>query len=159
MEQNQSQLVKVIAQLITKMVMRPQEMRLWLKFDAANSSISSADCGKLIITHGKPGHMPPDRGIYRNWGTFFDFGDSLEIAGGFNHKGNKDTDQPQLEWSITFWTVLPAVYNGNEDRILVQAYDGKGAYVMIDKEGHLVSIDEVDPNHRVDSGIDLTPKK
>lgn len=118
------------------MVQTPEDMRLWLKFDSANLAVTSAQHGKgsLLIKHGNPGRMPPDRGIYRNWGAFFDFGDCLEIAGGLNHKGNREQGKQQLEWSITFWTVMPAVYNSSAERVLVQAYDGQGAYVKIDKE-------------------------
>ena len=134
-------------------------MRLWLKFDSTNPAVNSIGKGNTIIVHGKPGRMPPDRGIFHNWGAFFDFGDCLEISGGLDHKGNANPEQPNLEWTITFWTILPAVYNSLKDRILVQAIDGKGAYLMIDKEGHLVSIDEVHEDHRVDSGIDLNRKK
>ncbi len=50
--------------------------------------------------------MPPDRGIKSNWGSFFDFGDCLEVPGGFEHKAHPDPAMPQLEWTITFWTML-----------------------------------------------------
>lgn len=34
LERDSPQLVKVLAQLITKMVQAPEDMRLWLKFDS-----------------------------------------------------------------------------------------------------------------------------
>lgn len=85
-------------------------MRLWLKFDSQNPAVNSAGITNSIRVHGNPGRIPPDRGIYRNWGTFFDYDQSLEIAGGLDHKGNKNPDLPQLEWTITFWTILPFGY-------------------------------------------------
>ena len=111
------------------MVRAPEDMRLWLKFDSRNPAVNSAGEANTIRILGNPGRMPPDRGIYRNWGAFFDLGDSIEISGGLNHKGNKDPSAPQLEWTITFWTMLPASYNSDSKRTLVQAYDGQGAYL------------------------------
>ncbi len=67
--------------------------------------------------------MPPDRGIKSNWGSFFDFGDCLEVPGGFEHKAHPDPAMPQLEWTITFWTMLSPQrvvgYRDGEDRVLV----------------------------------------
>ena len=85
-------------------------MRLWLKFDSSNPATNSAGPPNTIRIHGRPGRMPHERGIYKNWGAFFDFGDCLEITGGLDHKGNRDPDQPHLEWSIVFWTILPSEY-------------------------------------------------
>ena len=110
------------------MVQAPEDMRLWLKFDSYNLAVNSAGRACTIRKHGKPGRMPPDRGIFKNWGAFFDLRDYLEIAGGLNHKGNKDPKLPQLEWTITFWTI-PSGYMMHQRRTLVQAYDGKGAYI------------------------------
>ena len=106
LEQDKPQLVKVIAQLISKMVQAPKDIRLWLKFDSQNLSVNSAGVSNSIRIHGNPSRMPPDKGIYRSWGARFDSGDALEIARGFEHKGNRNRDGPQLEWSISFWTVL-----------------------------------------------------
>ena len=124
--------MKVIAQLISKMVQGPEDMRLWLKFDSQNLAVNSVGTANSIRIHGNPGRMPPDRGIYRNWGARFDFGDVIEIAGGgLDHKGNSEPNLPQLEWSITFWTILPAFYQTGKPRTLIQAYDGVGAYLQI----------------------------
>ena len=76
------------------MIRTPEDMRLWLKFDSHNPAVNSAGHSQTIRVHGKPSQMPPDRGLYRNWGVFFDYGDSLEIASGLDHKGNKDVKQP-----------------------------------------------------------------
>ena len=141
------------------MVQAPEDMRLWLKFDSHNLAVNSAGRMNTISIHGKPGNMPPDRGIYRNWGAFFDLGDSIEIAGGLDHKGNRDPKEPQLEWTITFWTIYPAVYGKDATRTLVQAYDGRGAYIQLNEHGHIVAIDELDERNVVDSGIDLSQSK
>jgi hypothetical protein len=53
----------------------------------------------LLIEWGKPKRLPKDRGIYRNWGAFFDEGDILEIPGGL--------DLPSKEWTISAWVILP----------------------------------------------------
>ena len=130
--------------------------------------MNSVGTANPIRIQGNPGRMPPDKGIYRNWGARFDIGDVLEIAGGgLDHKGNSEPDLPQLEWSITFWTVLPAVYQTGKSRTLVQAYDGIGAYLQInriDKLDYLVAIDEYDTDERgekkvINSGVPLNPKK
>ena len=39
---------------------------------------------------------------------------------------------------------LPVEYNSDKERTLVQAYDGKGAYIKFDEEGNLVSLYELD---------------
>lgn len=74
-ERDEPQLVRVIARLITHMVQSPEDMRLWLKFDSANLALNSAGTTNVIQVVGKPGKMPPDRGIFRNWGCFVDFND------------------------------------------------------------------------------------
>ena len=63
-------------------MIKPENMVLWLKFDAYKVGINSADTEKLLIEWGKPKRLPKDRGIFRNWGAFFDIGDVLEIPGG-----------------------------------------------------------------------------
>ena len=76
------------------MIQQPDDMRLWLKFDSSNPATNSAGPPNTIRIHGRPGRMPHERGIYKNWGAFFDFGDCLEITGGLDHKGNRDPEQP-----------------------------------------------------------------
>ena len=70
------------------------DMRLWLKFDSLNPAVCAAGRPISMRIKGKPGRMPPDRGIYSNWGAFFDLGDSIEIPNGLNHKGNPNLDLP-----------------------------------------------------------------
>ena len=59
-------------------------MSLWLKFDSYKVSVNSADNEIVLIEHGQPKRLPKERGIFRNWGAFFDFSDVLEIPGGLN---------------------------------------------------------------------------
>ena len=74
---------------------------IWLKFDSSSPEMSTA--GDYILTkRGDPKHMPPERGIFRNWGCFFDFGDLIEVP---NLKYEVDC------FSVTFWMVLPVKYN------------------------------------------------
>jgi len=111
-------LVRVVSQLITRLIQAPRDMRLWLKFDSPNPAVNSAGRQMTLRVHGKPGRMPPDRGIYNNWGAFFDLGDSLEIPNGFSHKGNLDKEKPQLEWTIYFQTIMPFKYREQKTRTL-----------------------------------------
>lgn len=128
-------LVRVLAQLITKLIQSPDDMRLWLKFDSQNLSVNSSGRPITLRIHGKPSRMPPDRGIYTNWGAFFNLGDSLDIPNGLDHKGFydkagiRDMEQPQLEWTIYFCTIYPLEFFKGKVRTLIQAYDGKGAYI------------------------------
>lgn len=77
-------------------------MLLWLKFDSFKVGVNSADNDIMLVEHGNPKRLPKDRGIYRNWGAFFDFNDVLSIPGGLNI--------PDGEWSISAWIILPINY-------------------------------------------------
>lgn len=112
-------LVRVVAQLITKLVKAPLDMRLWLKFDSQNPSVNAAGRATTLRIHGTPGRMPPDRGIFSNWGAFFDIGEYLEIPNGLDHKGNRNSELPMLEWTIYFQTIMPFEYRKNSRRTLV----------------------------------------
>lgn len=57
-------------------------MVLWLKFSGDRLTINSACTLNHLVQWGEPHHLPMDRGLYRNWGAFFDFGDVIEIPGG-----------------------------------------------------------------------------
>ena len=126
-DRDEPQLVRVIAYLITHMIQMPEDLRVWFKFDSANPAVNSGGMTNTVRIFGKPGRMPPDRGIFRNWGSFFDFNDSLQISGGLDIMG-ADENETNLEFSITFWTILPAVYETKRDRVLVQNIYGTGAY-------------------------------
>jgi hypothetical protein len=53
-------------------------MDLWLKFDSSNVALdSSLSDEMMLIENGQPKRLPKGRGIYRNWGVFFNAGDSL----------------------------------------------------------------------------------
>jgi hypothetical protein len=48
-------------------------MQVWLKMDAGNLCVNSASGDDfMIIKEGDPARLPLDRGIYRNWGAYFD---------------------------------------------------------------------------------------
>ena len=65
----------------------------------------------------------------------------------------------QLEWSITFWTILPASYDTMQDRVLVQSVDGKGAYFALDEtSSRMGCIDEL-THQFIDAGIELSNNK
>ena len=77
-------------------------MVCWLKFSADNLTINSACTDDFYLKSGQPQRLPKDRGLYRNWGAFFDFGDCLEIPGVIQ--------LPTVvmeQWTISFWLILP----------------------------------------------------
>ena len=53
-------------------MIKPENMVLWLKFDSYKVGVNSADSEKLLTEYGRPKRLPKDRGIFRNWGAFFD---------------------------------------------------------------------------------------
>lgn len=59
--------------LISEMLSRPDDMLVWLKMDSSNPCVNSAMSDDFMILQvGEPKRLPKDRGIYRNWGAFFD---------------------------------------------------------------------------------------
>ena len=93
-----------------------------MKFDAANPAVNSGGMTNTVRQFGKPGRMPPNRGVYRNWGAFFDFNDCLLISGGLDMVNLKE--DKNLEWSISFWTLLPFTYDTKQRRVLIQDVTG-----------------------------------
>ena len=57
-------------------------MIVWLKFASPKLNVNSACTDDFLVTWGEPHQMPNGKGLYRNWGGFFDFGDVIEIPGG-----------------------------------------------------------------------------
>ena len=57
-------------------------MILWLKFANNNVIVNSACTEDFLVQWGEPHRLPDSRGLYRNWGAFFDFGDTIEVVGG-----------------------------------------------------------------------------
>ena len=105
----------------------------------------------MILQAGDPKRLPVDRGIYRNWGAFFDEGDILSLSNG-------GLGFPRDQWTITAWITLPIVKFKNSGRrhVLVQPISGKGIHLMVDETGsRLGSIDEISGLF-IDSMIDLT---
>lgn len=67
------------------------------------------------MVHGNPHRLPEGRGLYRNWGAYFDFNEVIEIPGGLQ------TDGIIMEkWSISFWTIFPLInMSGLDDGLQV----------------------------------------
>jgi hypothetical protein len=90
-------------------------MVLWLKFANDKLGVNSACTDDHIVTWGDPHRLPPQRGLYRNWGAFFDFGDVLEISGGVQTPG-----VILEQWSISFWLILPlTMFDTRKKHVLV----------------------------------------
>lgn len=70
------------AALCCQVLQNPEDMILWLKFGSNTLSLNSACTDDFLVVWGEPHRLPSDRGLYRNWGAFFDFGDVIEILGG-----------------------------------------------------------------------------
>mmetsp|Transcript_29513 Transcript_29513/g.44871 ORF Transcript_29513/g.44871 Transcript_29513/m.44871 type:complete len:142 (+) Transcript_29513:1965-2390(+) len=68
--------------LCAQILKNPDDMVLWLKFDNPRLTVNSACTDDNLIIWGEPNRLPQGRGLYRNWGAFFDFGDVIEVAGG-----------------------------------------------------------------------------
>ena len=102
----------------------------------------------MVIERGAPQRLPKERGIFRNWGAFFDFNDVLEIPhGGLSF--------PHREWSISVWITLPITYETGRKHILVQSIEGTRAHLAVDETcSRLGSFDE-DRDLFIDSGADL----
>lgn len=97
---------------------------------------------------GQPQRLPKDRGIYRNWGAFYDFNDVLEIPEGL--------EIPDGEWSISVWLILPMPYETDKRHVLVQGVSGRGGHVLIDETGSRLGCLDEEKNVFVDSGVDLS---
>lgn len=90
------------AELAAMILENPDSMVLWLKFANDRMLVNSACTNDHIVQWGEPTRLPPGRGLYRNWGGFFDFGDMLEICGGI-----QVPTRVMEQWSISFWVILP----------------------------------------------------
>lgn len=117
------------ASLCMQMLQNPDGIILWLKFASHNLCVNSANTNDMVIQWGEPFKLPPGRGLYRNWGAFFNFGDVLEIPGGVTAPRTL-----MYQWSISFWMILPmTVFDTKKKHVLVQSIHGQGAYVQIDE--------------------------
>ena len=103
------------ALLCLQVIQRPEDMSLWLKFASDRLIINSACTEDFVIQWGQPHRLPEGRGLYRNWGAFFDFNDVLEVAGGLT------TQNGLMErWTISFWMILPlTMYDTTKKHVLV----------------------------------------
>lgn len=122
------------ADLCKNVMQNPEDMILWLKFSNATLTINSACTDDYLVQWGEPHRLPNDRGLYRNWGAFFDFGDVIEVPGGLSQ-----TEGIMEKWSVSFWLILPiTLYDTKRRHVLLQSINGVGAYVEIDERGEKV---------------------
>jgi hypothetical protein len=70
--------------LCSKLLQNPEEIILWLKFDSDCFTLNSACTENYLVKWGNPHRLPKNKGIYREWGAFFDFGDLIEVPCGLN---------------------------------------------------------------------------
>ena len=83
LETNKPSITREIAGLISMLTSKLDGMEVWLKMDSGNLCVNSASGDDfMIIKEGNPARLPVDRGIYRNWGAYFDQGDVLMITNG-----------------------------------------------------------------------------
>eukprot|EP00347_Sterkiella_histriomuscorum_P003825 403362795 len=117
------------------------------ELDSFKVGVNSADNDTVLVQQGNPKRLPKDRGIFRNWGAFFDFGDALEIPGGLNFQNG--------EWTISAWIILPITFDTGKRHTLAQGVDGRGAHFAIDETGSRLGSIDTQNNMFVDSGVDL----
>ena len=78
-------------------------MILWLKMDASDVCLNSASGDNfMLMQNGEPKRLPKDRGLYRNWGAYFDEGDALVSQ-------NEPIKIDYKVWTLTVWITLPVV--------------------------------------------------
>lgn len=70
------------AKMCAFMMQNPDDMILWLKFSNNKVIVNSACTEDFLVQWGEPLRLPDGRGLYRNWGAYFDYGDSIEVLGG-----------------------------------------------------------------------------
>ena len=93
----------------------PEEMVVWLKFASPRLTINSACTEDYFVQWGDPHRLPDGRGLYRNWGAFFDFNDVIEVPGGVQVPG-----AIMRKWTISFWMILPlSIFNTGKRHVLV----------------------------------------
>lgn len=108
------------ALLSLEIIKKPDDMCLWLKFASDRLTINSACTEDLLVQIGEPFRLPTGRGLYRDWGAFFDFNDVLEIPGGIAIPG-----MIMEKWTISFWMILPLnLHKTNKKHVLVQSIKG-----------------------------------
>ena len=71
-----------MANFVSSSISNIEDMVLWLKFDNDCLVINSACTNDTLVSWGKPYRLPKNKGLHRDWGAFFDFGDVLEVPGG-----------------------------------------------------------------------------
>jgi len=166
---NQSQLVKIVALTITKLICAPLDMSMWLKFDSDYAAVNSSGTNRTLFCEGKPKKLPPGFGIFRNWGAYFSGEDCVRIAGGLVMSElqntasltelESETSSARSEWSLSFWTILPLdPIKAKKKRVLVQSNDGDATYLMI--ENDFVGLElRTDAKHRAKRLGIMIPQK
>jgi len=109
-------------------------MVLWLKFNCDTIINNSSCTDDHIIMYAEPHRLPEDRGIYRNWGAYFDFGDVLEVP-----LGVQTPTKIMPQWSVSFWMLFPMV-DSRQKKVLIQSIHGEGAYIRFSEEGMTLEV-------------------
>ncbi len=152
---NEPSVTREASGLISVLLSRIDGMKIWLKMDAGNICINSAAGDDfIIIKEGDPARLPVDRGIYRNWGAYFDQGDILLITnGGLN--------VVESSFTVTLWITLPIVKFQNSGRrhVILAPAKGKGITLLVDETGSRIGAVDEKTGLFVDSGNDFSKFK
>lgn len=100
--------------VLSKMISYPEGMVVWLKFASPCLTVNSACTDDVFVHWGQPHRLPENRGLYRNWGAFFDYGDVIEIPGGV-----QVNSVIMEQWTISFWMVVPLFLEAKKAHVLV----------------------------------------
>jgi hypothetical protein len=152
---NEPSVTREVAGLISSLLSNLDGMQIWLKMDAGNICVNSAAGDNfMILKEGDPARLPADRGLYRNWGGYFDQGDHLSISNG--GLGILDSS-----FSVTLWITLPIVKFTNSSRrhVILAPSKGKGITLLVDETGSRIGAVDEKSGHFVDSGNDFSKFK
>ena len=139
------------ALLSLEVIKKPDDLCLWLKFASDRLPLNSACTEDLLITIGEPFRLPTGRGLYRDWGAFFDFGDCIEIPGGLSIPG-----MIMEKWTVSFWMILPLnLHKTNKRHVLVQNIKGTGAYIEVNESCSQIQTICEETGRIVTGGFDL----
>jgi len=102
-------IIREVALTLASFTMYYDKLELWLKFESNNFTLDSANI-RIPKLYGSPLKLPPEKGMYRNWGVFFNFGDLLVLDNPIEFSQNK--------WSVSFWLTVPPVDTGRQHTLL-----------------------------------------
>lgn len=107
--------VKLVSCLAIKnMLISPDQIKLWLKFDSSFVIDSSNNRTLAVAVRNKP--LNKNSGLYLNWGKEFHKSETVIIS----------KFPPLKEWTISLWFRTPLPQG---DKILVQGKSGTGAII------------------------------